>query len=180
MIGSEFSREFFEQRLMGPSKIYELHVLGLPSYDFGVLFKREMIGLRPVLNVDFRTFTSEGISLYEVEFSGATSNFAQLVNSAVIKPLNAKLGERAFSLLSLEQGVVKVSFESHKDADALLAEFNKKPPAALASASPERLRNVIKDEATLERVAEVNPEAVAELRKGDAEVSKGFSNVEAF
>ncbi len=180
LIGSEFSRDFFEQRLMSPSKVYELRVVGLPNYDVAVLFKKELIGLRPVLRVDFRNFTSNGISFYEVEFSGNNNNFAELVNNVLVKPLNAKFGEKAFQLDSVEQGVVKVSFHGNKDLDRILADFNSKPPAALADATPERLRHIAKDENTLKKLEEINPDAVAKLRGGDGAGSQVFQQVKDF
>lgn len=181
MIGSEFSRDFFEQRLMSPSKVYELRVMGLPNYDVAVLFKKELIGLRPVLRVDFRNFTSNGISFYEVEFAGNSSNFAELVNNVLVKPLNAKFGEKAFQLDSVEQGVVKVSFHGNKDLDRILADFNSKPPAALADATPGRLRHIAKDENSLKKLEEINPEAVAKLRGGEGQAgSQVFQQVKDF
>lgn len=181
MIGSEFSRDFFEQRLMSPSKVYELRVVGLPNYDVAVLFKKELIGLRPVLRVDFRNFTSNGISFYEVEFAGNNSNFAELVNNVLVKPLNAKFGEKAFQLDSVEQGVVKVSFHGNKDLDRILADFNSKPPAALADATPGRLRHIAKDENSLKKLEEINPEAVAKLRGGEGQAgSQVFQQVKDF
>jgi hypothetical protein len=180
LIGSEFSKDFFEQRLMSPSKVYELRVVGLPNYDVGVLFKKELIGLRPVIRVDFRNFTANGISFYEIEFAGNNNNFAELVNNVLIKPLNAKFGEKAFQLDSVEQGVVKVSFHGNKDLDRLLADFNSKPPAALAAATPERLRHIAKDENTLKKLEEINPDAVAKLRGGEGTGSESYRQVKDF
>ncbi len=180
LIGSEFSKDFFEQRLMSPSKVYELRVVGLPNYDVGVLFKKELIGLRPVIRVDFRNFTANGISFYEIEFAGNNNNFAELVNNVLIKPLNAKFGEKAFQLDSVEQGVVKVSFHGNKDLDRLLADFNSKPPAALAAATPERLRHIAKDENTLKKLEEINPDAVAKLRGDEGTGSESYRQVKDF
>jgi serine/threonine-protein kinase len=165
---------------MSPSKVYELRVVGLPNYDVGVLFKKELIGLRPVIRVDFRNFTTNGISVYEIEFTGNNNNFAELVNNVLIKPLNAKFGEKAFQLDSVEQGVVKVSFHGNKDLDRLLADFNSKPPAALAAATPERLRHIAKDESSLKKLEEINPDAVAKLRGGEGTGSESYRQVKDF
>jgi len=180
LIGEEFSRDFFEQHLMSPSKVYQLRVIGLPSYDVGVLFKRELIGLRPILGVDFRNYTMDGISVYEVNFAGNTGNFAEVVNAVVIKPLNAKFGAQSFQLDAVEQGVVKVSFHGTKDLDRLIEEFNAKPPAALASATPERLVHIAKDPQSLAKLEEINPEAIAQLRKGETLGSQPFNQVKDF
>ena len=180
LIGAEFSKDFFEQHLMSPSKVYQLRVIGLPSYDIGVLFKKELIGLRPILRVDFRNYTTDGISVYEVEFAGNTGHFAEVINSVVIKPLNAKFGERAFQLDAVEQGVVKVSFQGNKDLDRLISEFNTKPPAALATATPERLRHIAKDQQALAKLEGINPDAIAVIRSGETLGSKPFQQVKDF
>lgn len=176
MIGQEFSRDFFQRELMSPSKIYELRVLGLPAYDVGVLFKKEMIGLRPILDVDFRTYTTDGISVYELNFAGGATGagFAETLNSAIVQPLNAKLGQRAFQLKSVTDRVVTIVFRSEEDLDTVLGKFNSTLPAALANATPERLRHIAKDESTLEKLAEINPNAVAQLR------SEGLGSAETF
>ncbi len=180
LIGEEFSRDFFQQHLMSPSKIYQLRVIGLPSYDVGVLFKKELIGLRPILGVDFRNYSSDGISIYEVNFAGNTGNFAEVVNSVVIKPLNAKFGEQAFRLDAVEQGVVKVSFPGPKDLDRLVDEFNAKPPAALAVATPARLNHIAKAPQTVAKLEEINPEAIAQLRQGETVGSAPFQQMKDF
>lgn len=180
LIGEEFSRDFFQQHLMSPSKIYQLRVIGLPSYDIGVLFKKELIGLRPILGVDFRNYSSDGISIYEVNFAGNTGNFAEVVNSVVIKPLNAKFGEQAFRLDAVEQGVVKVSFHGTKDLDRLVDEFNAKPPAALAVATPARLNHIAKAPQTVAKLEEINPEAIAQLRQGETVGSAPFQQMKDF
>lgn len=185
LIGREFSNEFFEEQLMAGSRIYELQVLGLPSYDSGILLKKELVGLRPVLDVDYRTFSENGLSLFEVDFAGATSNFAKLVNSAVVKPLNTKFGERAFKLQAVEQGIVRVTFSSDKSPDEIDDAFNGKPPASLAGAPPERLRHIIRDDETMAKVAKIYPDAVQRLKeqgsgKQSGPKSAGFGAVQDF
>lgn len=182
MIGQEFSRDFFQQELMSPSKIYELRVLGLPAYDVGVLFKKEMIGLRPILDVDFRTYTTDGISIFELNFAGGETGagFAETINGAIVRPLNAKLGHRAFQLESVTDRVVTLMFHSEDDLETVLARFNSTLPAALASATPERLRHIAKDEGTLEKIAEINPEAIAELRNEGIGSSETFNEISDF
>ncbi|MBK5931657.1 hypothetical protein CCR82_14295 [Halochromatium salexigens] len=161
LIGQEFSKDFFESHLVQPNRFFELRVVGLPSYDIGVLLRKEMIGLRPFLDVSLRNYTSDGLSLYEVNFAGGQDNFARTINSAVIKPLNAKFGEDVFELDSLTRDVVTLVFRSDQNQDSLMSEFNSKPPASLADASPARIARVAQDETTLKKVESVNPAAVA-------------------
>jgi serine/threonine-protein kinase len=163
MIGQEFSKDFFESHLVQPSHLFELRVIGLPSYDIGVLLKREMIGLRPFLDVALRNYSTNGLTSYEVNFVGGQDSFAQTINSAVIQPLNAKFGAEVFSVNSLARDVVTLVFTSDKSEEELISEFNSKPPAALANASPARIARVAQDEETLKKVEAINPDAVAFL-----------------
>ncbi|MFZ5426581.1 MAG: hypothetical protein ACOZEN_06380 [Thermodesulfobacteriota bacterium] len=165
LIGGEFSKEFFEEHLQAPAKTFQLQVLGLPSYDTGQLLKKEFIGLRPVLNVDFRDFDRSGLSLYEVEFAGSRSNFNQLLNTTIIEPLNAKLGEKAFTFDSSHGNTVRVSYRSTLKPDELTAKLQGMPPAGLSQASPERIREVVKSEDTLKKVAEVAPDVAKKVEE---------------
>ncbi|MBI5092919.1 MAG: hypothetical protein HZB26_10815 [Candidatus Hydrogenedentes bacterium] len=181
IVGQDFTKEFFEEHLMEPSKIYQLKVAGLPDYDTGTQFKKEMIGLRPVLNVDFRDFSADGVSNYEVTFAGARGNFTDLVNDTVIKPLNAKFGGSYFKLSSAQGEVVSVQFACDKNPKEVLSRFDTAAPAALAQASPERLKELVKDEATMKKVAEVNPDAVKKLADtGNAAAGTTLKSVKDF
>jgi len=161
MIAGEFNKDFFQIHLLRPSRIFQLQVYGLPDYDTGILFKRELIGLRSVLNVDFRDYDAEGFSLYEVDFSGTRGNFLEIVNGTVVKPLNLKFGEEVFKLVSARGDMLKVSFQTDRDVASLLEHAESMPPASLAEAAPERVRELIKDDKILQKVAAMNPPAAA-------------------
>ncbi len=181
LIGNEFSQEFFAEHMQAPSHIFQLQVLGLPSYDMGQLLKKEFIGMRPVLNIDFRNFDRQGASLYEVEFTGGQENFSQLLNSAVLAPLNQKLGEQAFTLDSAHGEAVRVSYQSSMSPEQLKTRLEGSPPASLAAASPERIRDVVKSEETLKKVAEVAPAAAQKLgEEGILDADQAKSAVQNF
>jgi len=181
MIGGEFSKSFFEEHLQAPAKTYQLQVLGLPSYDAGQLLRKEFIGLRPVLNIDFRDFDRSGLSLYEVEFVGSRANFNQLLNATILAPLNSKLGEQAFSLESSHGNVVRVSFRSRLKPDEFMTKMQGMPPASLAQASPERVREVVKSEETLKRVADVAPDVARKVEEqGLLKSDKALDAVKSF
>lgn len=163
LMGREFSQDFFSQHLHKPTEIYQLQVLGLPNYDIGTMFKKEFLGLRPIINVDFRSFDESGLSLYEIEFAGGRGNFNQIVNDTIIKPLNQKLEENCFKLVSTHGNKVRVTFKTMYDPQTLLAKIKSAPPASLAQASPQRLKELIKSEESLKKVKEINPQTVAKL-----------------
>ncbi|MBF0194072.1 MAG: hypothetical protein HQL71_05915 [Magnetococcales bacterium] len=173
LISSEFSRSFFKDQLMKPSRILQLKISGLPSYDVGVLFKKEMLGLRSVLNINFKNFKERGTSLYEVEFSGSQENAVSLINNTVIKPINRKLGEGAFRLSSFSGNSVKIKFRSNKNLEKLKAKFKKMPPSSLAFASPARLFEVVKSKKARKNIAKINP---AGLKKMDGKKSNSKSS----
>ena len=164
MIGEEFSKDFFDLHLMAPMRIFQMQVDGLADYDTGVLLKKELIGLRPILNVELRDYRADGSSLFEVEFSGQRGNFAQILNASVIAPLNAKLGRNAFRLVSASGQAVRLTCDPGKDPAGLVDAFNDLPPASLAEAPPERLRELIKSEAAQTRVRAINPAGVARMQ----------------
>jgi hypothetical protein len=162
MIGSEFSKEFFEEHLQQPTQTYQLLVAGLPSYDVGEMFKKEFLGLRSVINVEFRSFDESGLSTYEVVFSGKRSNFNQFVNSGIVKPLNSKVGANCFKLASAQGSVVKISYQASPgmSQEALVTRMEDTPPASLADAAPLRVKDIVKSEETQRRIDQLNPPAL--------------------
>lgn len=163
LVGNEFSRDFFSDHLMEPSKIFALQVSGLPDYDTGTLLKKEFLGLRHVLNVDFREFSAHGESLFEIDFSGSRQNFMESVNSLIVKPLNRKLGRRAFRLISARGEVVQLDFVSSLTSQEISSVLEGQLPASLYDAAPQRLNALIKDEVTREKLRKINPQAIDKL-----------------
>jgi len=157
LIGEEFSKDFFEAELMKPSQRYQVQLTGLPDYDTALLFKNEFNGLRNILNADLQNFESDGLSLFEVETSGG-GNLAQVINSTVLKPLNAKLEGPQLKLVSQHGNVVRIALDGGAQADALQKSLQNSPPASLASAAPERIKKLTQDKALLEKVGRMNPD----------------------
>ncbi len=160
LIGQEFSRDLFEKHLSAPSRIFQLQLMGLPDYDAGELMRKELMGLRPVLNVDFRNFDASGMSLFEVDFTGGRNAFARLINETMVRPLNAKLGDRSFRLVSARGDLVRVNYAAG-DTNDLADRLNKLPPASLATAAPDRIRAIAQTEAAIEAIKKINPEGAA-------------------
>jgi len=159
LIGDEFSQSFFESQMMQAGKMYQLEVAGLPSYDTGVLFKKELIGLRPILNVAFRSFESSAGALFEVEFAGNELKFAELLNTAILGSLNAKFNKNVFRLDSVQGEIIKVIYKGSRNEKKLMKQFENRPPSSFASATPERLGNIALSKQSLKKVQEINPGA---------------------
>ncbi len=153
LVGGEFSRSFFQEHLIQPTRVYQLQIGGLPDYDSANLIRKELIGLRSVINVDLRNFDAAGLSLMEVEFSGSSSNFSDFINASVVKPLNEKLGKAVFKLTALEGNLVQLTFQSEMTGKNLADRINSTPPAALVEATPQRIQELIKSDSARERVA---------------------------
>lgn len=166
MMGAEFSKELFIKHLQAPTMTYQLEVLGLPSYDVGQLLRKEFIGLRPVINIDFRNFDKSGLSLYEVEFSGGRQNFNDMVHTSILGPLNRKMGQNAFSLDMAQGQIVRLSYNGSKSAQEIMQTMNTSVPSQLADAPAERLRDIIKSEQALQKVSAIAPEAAQQLQGG--------------
>lgn len=180
LVGKEFSCDFFSDHLMEPSKIFALHVSGLPDYDTGTLLKKEFLGLRHVLNVDFREFSAQGESLFEVDFSGGRQNFMESVNSLIVEPLNRKLGSRAFRLTSARGEVVQLDFIPALSGQEISSALEGQLPASLYGAAPQRLNALIKDEVTREKLRKINPQAVDMLSSAAVETDSRHSQIRDF
>ncbi|HYG86796.1 MAG TPA: hypothetical protein VD978_11115 [Azospirillum sp.] len=166
MIGTEFGRDFFRERVAAPARIMQLQIEGLPDYDTGTLIRKELLGLRPVLDADFRDYDGGGVSNYEVNFAGGRGAFTQLVNDAVVAPLNQKLGEKAFRLVKANGAVVRLAYGS-KTPENLANRLAVMPPASLVTAAPERLAELAASPETKEKIAVLTkpPAAVGAMNK---------------
>ena len=160
MISNEFSADFFEQHLTSPVTTYQLMVEGMSSWDMGELLQEELVGLRSILNVDFRSFDIDGIALYEIQFSGNRNNFSRAINKEVLKPLNGKLGDKGFRLASVRGTVVRLIFKSDRDEDAIIADFENGAPSSLTKAPKERIAELSQSENTQKAISKVNPQAI--------------------
>lgn len=180
LIGSEFSRQFFEDHLQAPAAMYQVKVAGLPSFEGAQMLRKEFIGLRSVLNVDLRDFDRSGVSLFEVEFAGGRANFNQFLQSAILAPLNQKLGREALTLESAHGAVVTIDYKTRDQAE-LMNRLQKYPPAGLIQAAPERLKDVVKSEETLKKISELSPDTAKKLtEEGGAKPASGIDAVKNF
>ncbi len=159
LIADEFNQAFFERHITRGYATYQLMVTGLPSYDAGLLLKRELIGLPAILRVDFRKFDAHGMSLFEVDVVGDPQEAAALINSAVIKPLNAKLGGEVFAIESVDRQVIRIGYRTMFDPEVLTAKMREQPPASLALAPLARLQEIARSDEAWKKIEAINPKA---------------------
>ena len=108
--------------------------------------------MRSILNVDLRSFDANGGSLMEVEFSGSNANFSDLINSAVVKPLNAKAGSAVFKLGGIQGNVINLDYRSEMNSEELADKFSAAPPASLINAPAARISQLVQSETTKRKV----------------------------
>ncbi len=133
-----------------------------------------------MLNIDFREFDKSGTSLTRWN-SRARGNFNELLDSAIIEPLNQKVGQGAFTLESAKGNVVRLRYAASLDAAALTEKLNATAPASVATAAPQRIKEIVKSEETMKKVAEVSPEIVKKLSEEPSQGAKtGLDAVKNF
>ncbi len=132
LVGEEFSKTFFLQHFSAPEQKVGLHVAGLPAGALGVhtaqQLLRELRGIRQVL--DAQPLAEPG--RYQLRL--AEGNPADIIEQAVLKPLNAKLGQVCFLLAGSTGAVVNVGLAQACTDDAVRVRLETQPPAGLLAA----------------------------------------------
>ena len=135
LVGEEFSKNFFLQHFSAPEQKVSLVIAGLPAGAAGAntsqQLLRELRGIREVL--DAQALGEAG--RYQLRL--AEGNPADIVEQAVLKPLNAKLGHACFLLAGSGSGSVSVDLAPACSEDGVRARLETQPPAGLL-ASPRK------------------------------------------
>ncbi|MEO8564823.1 MAG: serine/threonine-protein kinase, partial [Betaproteobacteria bacterium] len=113
-IADEFSRDFFLQHVSLTGQKVTLNVDGMPSPAAEELLARELIGLPGVIAATPRP--PESPRGYDLQLAGE-GPIGDLIASAVLKPLNAKLGQACFSVRGIAGDQVSIAFD-RRCADA--------------------------------------------------------------
>jgi serine/threonine-protein kinase len=146
-LAEEFNRDFFLQHFGLTGQKVVLRVTGLDDPGTAELFARELIGLGAVVSSAPRGGSPRA---YDLVVSGNGSP-AELVESAILKPLNAKLGAPCFALGPSAGEEVTLAVSPSCDA-AVLSRLETAPPAGLYTAPPARQRSVVKNPETLRKI----------------------------
>ena len=142
-IADEFSRDFFVQHFHPSERKVTLKIDGLPDQSVENAIARELVGLQPVIGVTRRAGGASAV--YELQLSGGTGPLGDLVDGAVLKPLNAKLGRACFNLGASVGEQISVAFDKACSDKAVLARLEANPPASLYAAPSARQKSVLKD-----------------------------------
>ncbi len=147
-IADEFSRDFFAQHFNVTGRKMALRFDGLPDGSVQEAISRELIGLQPVIAVARRGATG----IFDLQVSGGNGPLGDLVISAILKPLNAKLGQACFSLGATSGDDIGVSFDPACNDKSVLARLETYPPASLYAAPSGRQKSVVKDPSVIKRL----------------------------
>lgn len=147
-IADEFSRDFFLQHFASSGQQVTLKIDGLPDAKAEQAVARELVGLEQVINV-----TQHGGAEFELSVSGGNGSLSDLVAYAVLKPLNAKLGQTCFDLGATSGKKVAVKFDKACSDPAVIARFDTNPPASLYEAPAARQKWVLKDPSAVRKLS---------------------------
>ena len=138
LMGEEFSKNFFLQHFNFAVQPTRLNVTGLPDAQTAHLLLRELRGVRQVLDVQL--VAESGKFLLQLP-EGAAAN---LVQDAIIRPLNAKLGQNCFAFAGSSEAEISISFASACADVAVRGKLETTPPAGLLSAPASRGKPLLK------------------------------------
>jgi serine/threonine-protein kinase len=148
-IADEFSRDFFLQHVSMSGQKVTLNVEGMPTPASEDLLARELIGLPGVIVATARPPARP--RSYDLQLAGE-GPIGDLVAAAVLKPLNAKLGQACFSVRGIAGDQVSIAYEPRCAEAGVLSRLETNPPAGLYGAPPGRQRTVVKDPELLRKL----------------------------
>ncbi len=148
-IADEFSRDFFMRNFNPSGRKVTLRIAGLPDKAAEDAIARELVGLQPVISAAGR---SSAPAIYDLQLSGGNGPLTDLVASAILKPLNSKLGQVCFNLGATSGEQISVSFDPACSDKPVLARLDTHPPASLYAAPPGRQKSVLKDPSAIKKL----------------------------
>ena len=138
MVGEEFSKGFFLQHFNFGAQKINLNIAGLPDAASAKILLKELRGIRQVLDTQLIADSGK----YQLQL--AEGSAPDIVQEAVIKPLNVKLGQSCFSLAGASGSEVNVTFAPACSEAAVRAKLETAPPAGLLSAPESRGKALLK------------------------------------
>ena len=137
-MGDEFSKNFFLQHFNFGTRRTNLNINGLPDKQTANLLLRELRGIRQVLDVQLTADTGK----FQLQL--AEGSAADILQEAVFKPLNAKLGQTCFTLAGSSGAEVNATFASTCAQVAVRGKFESAPPAGLYDAPDSRGKSLLR------------------------------------
>ncbi len=138
MVGDEFSKGFFLQHFNFGTRKTNLKITGLPDRQTTDLVLRELRGIRQVLDVQWLPESGQ----FQLQL--AEGSASDIIQDAVFKPLNTKLGQNCFSLAGSSGAQVNASFAPVCAEGVVRGKFESVPPAGLLNAADSRGKSLLK------------------------------------
>jgi serine/threonine-protein kinase len=137
-MGEEFSKNFFLQYFNFGVRQTSLNMSGVPDAQTARALLRELRGVRQVLDVQalddkgkFRLLLAEGSA-------------TDMVQDAIITPLNRKLGQNCFTHVGTSDTEISVSFAGVCADAAVRGKLESTPPAGLLNVPASRGKQLLK------------------------------------
>jgi len=142
LVGEEFSKNFFLQHFSFGEQKVSLNVAGLPPGGAGAQMARQLLrelrGIRQVLDVQAIGDTGR----YQLHLPEGSA--ADIIQDAVLKPLNVKLGQSCFALAGATTAEVNVTLAPACTEDSVRNRIETEPPAGLLAAPDARGKALLK------------------------------------
>ncbi len=142
LVGEEFSKNFFLQHFSFGEQKVSLNVTGLPAGAAGAHTARQLLrelrGIRQVIDAQALGDTGR----YQLRL--AEGSASDIIQDAVLKPLNAKLGQTCFALAGVTTSEVNISLTQTCAEDAVRMRIETEPPAGLLAAPEARGKALLK------------------------------------
>jgi serine/threonine-protein kinase len=122
LVGDEFSRDFFLQHFNFRTQKTSLTVTGLPDASSAAML-RELRAMRPVLDAQ------PGSQPSNFQLQLAEGSAGDILEEAVVKPLNAKLGGQCFALAGSSGPDVTLTYAAACNDAAVRAKLESGAPA---------------------------------------------------
>jgi eukaryotic-like serine/threonine-protein kinase len=138
LMGDDFAKIFFLQHFNFGVRKTSLTISGLPDADTARLLARELKSARQILDVHMLSESGK----FELQLAEGSSG--DIVQEAIVKPLNAKLGKACFAMAAASENNIGITFAKECADAATRAKLESGVPAGIMSAPPSRSKSLMK------------------------------------
>ncbi len=137
LMGDEFSKNFFLEHFNYSTQKVNFNVQGLPDAEASKLLLRELRSVRQVLDAQ-----QVGDGKYQLQLADGSAS--DIVQDAVLKPLNTKLGQACFAMSGATATDVNATYSAACAQAAVRAKLEAGAPAGLLTAPDARGKALLK------------------------------------
>ena len=89
--------------------------------------------------------------MVDIDVAGGADSTQDLLEGALIDPLNRKLGKSCLRVMGADAAQLHVTYDAACATDAMLTRLERYPPEALIDAPKSRIEDIVSDPARLQR-----------------------------